>query len=205
MPFACGPLCGGRVRETRSCRLSRSARGPEAARDEVRLPRTARLLDVGRVWYDAKRECLPQAVRPSLLCAAQPNLPRTLPSNERSLAMIARLSRIVPLLVVLAVLALVVYLVVMYRSSPARAKEVLIKMFTVLTSALSAFFGLASLYAWFEGNMAVLDLTAGFLAASLLSLGITLACRAVFLRHNPAYRKKPMKSRRLGGRSSRRK
>ena len=54
--------------------------------------------------------------------------------------MIARLSRIVPLLILLAVVAGVVYLVVAYRHSPNRAKEILIKLFTALTGALSVFF-----------------------------------------------------------------
>ena len=47
--------------------------------------------------------------------------------------MIARLSRIVPMLILLAVLAGIVYLVMAYRHSPNRAKEILIKMFTVIT------------------------------------------------------------------------
>lgn len=54
--------------------------------------------------------------------------------------MIARLSRIVPMLILLAVLAGIVYLVMAYRHSPNRAKEILIKMFTVITGGLSAFF-----------------------------------------------------------------
>lgn len=113
--------------------------------------------------------------------------------------MIARLSRIVPLLIVLAVVALVVYLVATYRYSPNRAKEILIKMFTVITGAISAFFGLASLYAWFEHNEAVFDLAFSFLLTGLVALAVTRICRAVFLRHNPAYRVKPMKTKRLGG------
>ena len=117
--------------------------------------------------------------------------------------MIARLSRIVPLLIVLAVVALVVYLVATYRYSPNRAKEILIKMFTVITGAISAFFGLASLYAWFEHNEAVFDLAFSFLLTGLVGLVVTRVCRAVFLRHNPAYRVKPMKTKRLGGFSER--
>ena len=74
--------------------------------------------------------------------------------------MIARLSRIVPLLAVLAVVAGIVYLVATYRYSPSRAKEILIRMFTWLTGILSAFFLLVVLYAFFEDNGAVLDLAA---------------------------------------------
>ena len=117
--------------------------------------------------------------------------------------MIARLSRIVPLLIVLAVVALVVYLVATYRYSPNRAKEILIKMFTAITGAISAFFGLASLYAWFEHNEPVFDLAFSFLLTGLVGLAVTRICRAAFLRHNPAYRVKPMKAKRLGGLSER--
>lgn len=48
------------------------------------------------------------------------------------MGLIARLSRVVPLVLLLAVAAGVIYLVVTYRHSPARAKEVLIAVFTWL-------------------------------------------------------------------------
>lgn len=112
--------------------------------------------------------------------------------------MIARLSRIVPLLIVLAVVAGIVYLVAAYRHSPNRAKEILIKMFTVITGVLSAFFLLACAYAWLERNEPVFDLAFSFLLTALIGLAVTLICRAVFLRHNPAYRIKPTKTRRIG-------
>ena len=96
--------------------------------------------------------------------------------------MIARLSRIVPMLILLAVLAGIVYLVMAYRHSPNRAKEILIKMFTVITGGLSAFFLLVSVYAWFEHNEAVFDLALSFLVTALIGLGVTFICRAVFLR-----------------------
>ena len=114
--------------------------------------------------------------------------------------MIARLSRIVPMLILLAVLAGIVYLVMAYRHSPNRAKEILIKMFTVITGGLSAFFLLVSVYAWFEHNKAVFDLALSFLVTALIGLGVTFICRAVFLRHHPSYRKKPMRTERLSDR-----
>lgn len=113
------------------------------------------------------------------------------------MSIIARLSRIVPLLVILAVVAGIVYLVVAWRSSPNHAKEVLIKLFTVITGALAGFFALVSLYAWAERNMAVLDLAASFCIAALICLGITRLCRATFVRHHPDWGRKPMKARRL--------
>ena len=108
--------------------------------------------------------------------------------------MVARLSRIIPLLLVLAVVAGIVYLVATFKYSPSRAKEILIKMFTWLTGALSAFFLLATLYALFERNDAVFDLAASFLATTLIGLAITRICNAVFLKHHPDYRHKPMKA-----------
>ena len=108
--------------------------------------------------------------------------------------MIARLSRIVPLLILLAVVAGIVYLVATYRYSPSRAKEILIKMFTCITGVLSAFFLLVTLYALLERNEAVLDLSASFLAPTVIGLAVTRICNAVFLKHHPDYRHKPMKT-----------
>ena len=108
--------------------------------------------------------------------------------------MIARLSRIVPLLILLAVVAGIVYLVATYRYSPSRAKEILIKMFTCITGVLSAFFLLVTLYALLERNEAVLDLSASFLATTVIGLAVTRICNAVFLKHHPDYRHKPMKT-----------
>lgn len=108
--------------------------------------------------------------------------------------MIARLSRIIPLLLILAVVAGIVYLVATFKYSPSRAKEILIKMFTWLTSVLSVFFLLVTLYALFESNGAVIELGASFLATTLIGLAITRVCNAVFLKHHPDYRHKPMKA-----------
>ncbi len=108
--------------------------------------------------------------------------------------MIARLSRIIPLLLILAVVAGIVYLVATFKYSPSRAKEILIKMFTWLTSVLSVFFLLVTLYALFESNGAVIELGVSFLATTLIGLAITRVCNAVFLKHHPDYRHKPMKA-----------
>lgn len=73
----------------------------------------------------------------------------------------------------LALVAGVVYVVAMFLYSPTKAKEILIKLFTFLMSVLSAFFALASLYALLEGNIDVLELTASFLATTLVGLAVT--------------------------------
>ena len=101
--------------------------------------------------------------------------------------MFARLSRIVPMLIVLAVVAAIVYIVAAWRYSPNRAKELLIRIFTAITGAVSAFFLLVCAYAWLERNGAVFDLSFSFLLTALIGLAVTRICRAVFLRHNPAY------------------
>lgn len=108
--------------------------------------------------------------------------------------MFIRLFRALPLLVVLAVLAGIVYVFVSWRRSPARAKEILIKVFTVINGALSIFFALASLYAWGDGNPDVLELFLSFLVVAVVALAIARICRAVFLKHNPSYKKKPMQA-----------
>lgn len=107
------------------------------------------------------------------------------------MGLIARISRMVPLIVALALLAAVIYVVFTYLHSPARAKEVLIKVFTWLTGILGVFFALATLYALFESNQGVLDLAGSFLAVTLVALGITRLCNWRFLKHHPSYRKKP--------------
>ena len=86
--------------------------------------------------------------------------------------MFARLSRIVPMLIVLAVVAAIVYIVAAWRYSPNRAKELLIRIFTAITGAVSAFFLLVCAYAWLERNGAVFDLSFSFLLTALIGLGI---------------------------------
>ena len=60
------------------------------------------------------------------------------------MALVARLLQSVPLVIALVVLAIVVYVFVAWVKSPLRAKEILIKLFTVITIVLSVAFGLAT-------------------------------------------------------------
>ena len=107
---------------------------------------------------------------------------------------VARLSRIVPLLLFLAVVAAVIYLVVSAKRSPERAKEVLIKVFTVINGGITAFFVLVALYAWFESNSAIFDLAFWFAVAGLIGLGTTYWAKWRFLKNHPHYRMKPMRA-----------
>lgn len=108
------------------------------------------------------------------------------------MAIIARILQSVPLVIALVVLAIVVYLFVAWLKSPLRAKEILIKMFTVITIVLSVIFGLASLYAFAESNVKVLEITGSFLVVALLALGITRLCRWRFVRNHPQYKNKAL-------------
>lgn len=108
------------------------------------------------------------------------------------MAILARIFQSVPLMIALALLAIVAYFFLAWLKSPLRAKEILIKMFTIITIALSAVFGLASIYALVESNMNVLELTGSFLAVSLIALGITRLCRWRFVRNHPQYKNKAL-------------
>ena len=104
------------------------------------------------------------------------------------MAVLARLSRTIPLAIVLAILAGIVYGAVLYKSSPNRAKEVLIKLFTWLMGGLTAIFVLLALYAVGEGNIAVTELWATFAAVTLVGFGITFLCRWRFVKNHPNYK-----------------
>lgn len=118
--------------------------------------------------------------------------------------MVARLSRIIPLLIILAIVAAIVYLVATWRYSPNKAKEILIKAFTWFTGVLSIALAIICIYVLLDGNRAVLELTASFLATSLVALGITRICHAVFVHHHPKYKKKAQRAERLDGRRGKR-
>lgn len=98
-----------------------------------------------------------------------------------------RLYRIVPLLLLMAVIAAVVYLIMSFRYSSERAKVTLIHVFTWLCAILSVFFGIITVYALFEHNQPVIELFGSCLAVTLIGLGITRICNAVFDRNHPHY------------------
>ena len=98
-----------------------------------------------------------------------------------------RLYRILPLLVLLAVIAVVVYLIMSFRYSSDKAKAVLIKVFTWLCAILSIAFALVTVYALFEQNVPVIELTGSCLAVTVIGLVITRICNAVFRKNHPHY------------------
>ena len=107
---------------------------------------------------------------------------------------LVRLIRFWPLLVALAVLAALIYLVVTWRHTPERAKEILIKVFLAISIVLCSFCVLVALYSLLDGNEPVLDLALGCLVIAGVLLLITLICRWRFLTNHPHYRRKPMKA-----------
>lgn len=107
------------------------------------------------------------------------------------LRLIAGLSRSLPLLIALAVLALVIYGVISYVRTPVKAKEVLIKIFTVLCAVLSIFFALASLYSVADNNTPVLELALSCMAVGLIGLIVTRICAYFFKKHHPHYIEEP--------------
>ena len=83
-------------------------------------------------------------------------------------------------------------MVVTYRHSPARAKEVLIKIFTWFNGIVVGFFALVSVYAFFDNaaRRGVLDLSLSFMVVGLVGLLVTRLANWRFLAHHPNYRKK---------------
>lgn len=108
---------------------------------------------------------------------------------------VARLTRLLPIFFGIALAAMALYVFVSIRYTPIKAKEVLIKVFTVFFGATSLFFILATLYAALDGGRPeAVGLMATFLLPFACGLGITLVCRAVFLHHHPAYKLKPVRA-----------
>lgn len=108
------------------------------------------------------------------------------------MAIIARLLQSTPLVIALVLLAVVVYLLVSWVRSPLRAKEILIKLFTVLTSVLSIIFGVATLYAFAEHNSKVLEFMGSFFVVAAAALVITRLARRRFVRNHPQYKNKSL-------------
>lgn len=105
--------------------------------------------------------------------------------------LIAGLTRSLPLVIALIVIAIVAYLIISYVRTPLRAKEILIKVFLVLCSVIAIFFALVSIYAIVDDNGYVFELAVSCAGVGVVGLLITLACRHVFRKNHPHYRKEP--------------
>lgn len=107
------------------------------------------------------------------------------------LRLVAGLSRSLPLIIALAILAVVIYLFLSWRKTPVRAKEIMIKVFLVICSAIAIVFLLISGYAVLDNNTPVLELALSCAGVGVAGLLITLICRYVFRKHHPHYRYEP--------------
>ena len=114
--------------------------------------------------------------------------------KEVKAIMVARLTRLLPIFFGIAAAAVALYVVVSVRYSPVKAKELLIKIFTILFGLTTLFFLLATIYAAIDGSPDAVELMASFLIPFAFGLAVTLVCRAVFLKNHPAYKLKPVRA-----------
>lgn len=109
------------------------------------------------------------------------------------MGLLVRMLQSLPLMIALIILAIIIYFVVSWMHSPTKAKEVLIRFFTVIGIAISGLFLLASLYALIDGNQIVFELTVSFMAVGLIALIITRICRWRFVKNHPHYKERSMR------------
>ena len=108
---------------------------------------------------------------------------------------VARLTRLLPIFFGIAIATVAFYVIVSMRFTPIKAKEWLIKIYTVVFGAATIFFILATIYAALDGNnIEAVELMVTFLIPFAAGLAITLICRAIFLRNHPAYKLKPVRA-----------
>lgn len=96
-------------------------------------------------------------------------------------------ARILPVVLLIVLAAGLIYIIMSYRTSPERGKEIVIAFFSWTFIVLGIFFGLACLYALAESNEPVLDLALSFVIVALVGLGITRLCNRRFLKNHPHY------------------
>lgn len=104
---------------------------------------------------------------------------------------IAGISRSIPLIILLAIAAVVLYFAIAHKKSPAHAKEILIKVFTIVCTIITAAFLLLALYALADGNNTIMELALACAGVGLLGLIITLICKHFFKKNNPHYQWEP--------------
>ena len=109
-------------------------------------------------------------------------------------ALIARLARSLPLVIALLVAAGVIYIVAAWRTSPNRAKLILIRAFMLICGAVIIFFLLAAGYAALEQNYVAVEIALTFALPGVIGLLITLIARHVFMRNHPQYEQAPVRA-----------
>ena len=102
-----------------------------------------------------------------------------------------RLTRVAPFLAVLAVLAVVIYIIARFRFPSARAKQIVIDVFTVISVVLCVGLAFITLMTVLDSNMFAVELFGSFLVAALLGLLIVRLCNRSFLKKYPQYKHRP--------------
>ena len=108
---------------------------------------------------------------------------------------VARLTRLLPIIIGIVLAALALYVFVSIRYTPVKAKEVLIKVFTVFFGVTTIFFILATIYAALDSTRPeAVELMLTFLLPFAFGLALTLVFRAIFLHNHPAYKLRPVRT-----------
>ena len=102
-----------------------------------------------------------------------------------------RLTRVAPFLAFLAVLAVVIYIIARFRFPSARAKQIVIDVFTVISVVLCVGLAFITLMTVLDSNMFAVELFGSFLVAALLGLLIVRLCNRSFLKKYPQYKHHP--------------
>ncbi len=102
-----------------------------------------------------------------------------------------RLTRIAPFAAFLVALAVLIYLIARFRFPSARAKQIVIDFFTVISVVLCIVLGIITLLTVLDNNIFAGELFGSFLVAALLGLIIVRVCNWRFLKKYPQYKHRP--------------
>ena len=101
---------------------------------------------------------------------------------------LVRLVRVIPLIAVLGIAVLIFYIIMSFKFTKPKAKQMVLVIFTWVNIAGIIVFALASLYALLEQNDLAFELMISFLITFAVALLITRICNFVFIKHNPSYK-----------------
>lgn len=107
---------------------------------------------------------------------------------------LARLARSLPIALALLVAAGIIYVVAAWRTSPNRAKLILIRGCTILCLGVVVFFLVAAAYALIDNNPIAAEIALTFALPGVIGLVITFVCRSIFLKHHPQYAQTPVRA-----------
>lgn len=85
----------------------------------------------------------------------------------------------------------VIYIIARFRFPSARAKQIVIDVFTVISVVLCVALAFITLMTVLDSNMFAVELFGSFLVAALLGLLIVRLCNRSFLKKYPQYKHRP--------------